>query len=410
MDIQKRNKIKQSLKDTKQKRKNQQCHVYSCKIQYNKLNNKQKQQLNKLFIEAKWFYNHVLNLHKNGLKFKDINTTNIKQIIRLDKNKQQIKSKLNQLSAAMKQSIIAQMNANQKAIISLIKKGYQTHGQLHFISSMKSIELKQYNITHKTINKNKVKIQSISGQIRIKGLEQIKKYQIANAKLIKVSNKDYYLNITTYRQKQLNKNNGLKIGIDFGCQNTFTLSNGQKLNIIIEETEKLKSLQRKLKRQIKGSNNYYKTLDKLHKEYSKIQFKKRDHTNKLIHNLKQYSTIVIQDEQLTNWKQLGHGKAVQHSILGRVKVKLKLLPQTIILDRFIPTSKYCSCCNSVIKSLKVYNRTFKCKNCGYIEDRDLNAALNMIKIYQLMKNLVPMGCRDFKRADFINIINPTYLV
>ena len=408
MDDIKKQKIKQSLNATRLKRVNQQCHVYSCKIQYNKLNNLQKQQLNMLFIEGKWFYNHVLNLHKNSLKFKDINTTNIKQVNHYNKDKQLLNTNLKYLGSSMKQSIIAQMNANQKSIISLIKKGYQQYGQLHYIKQLKSIDLKQYNITHKIID-NKVKIQSISGLLKVKGLKQIEGLEIANAKLIKATNKDYYLNITTYKQKQLLNNNGQNIGIDFGCSNSFTLSNGRIVNIKIEETEKLKRLSRKLKRQIKGSNNYYKTLDKLHKEYSNIEFIKRDNTNKLIHYLKQYQHIIIQDEQLSNWKQLGHGKAVQHSILGRVKAKLKKLDNTIILDRFIPTSKYCSNCNSIIKSLKVYDRQFKCSKCKYEQNRDINAALNMVRIYQLMKNLVPMGCREFKRADFLKFINPIYI-
>lgn len=411
MDKRKIDKIKQSLKATRLKRSSQECHVYSCKIQFNKLNNIQRQQLKMLFVEAKWFYNHILNIHKLGTKFKDIDSS-IKSIIRLDKSNNTINTDLKYLGSSMKQSIVSQMNSNQKTIKSLVKKGFQKYGQLHFIKQFKAIDLKQFNVTHKILSKSKVKIQGINGSIRIKGLKQFdtNNVDIANAKLIKVSNNDYYLNITTYKDKQkLNITNKKTIGIDFGCQNSFSLSNGQKLNIVIEESEKLKTFQRKLNRQIKGSNNYYKTLQKSHKEYSKLQFKKLDATNKIVNKLKNYQHIIIQDEQLNNWKKLGHGKAIQHSILGRVKAKLKALPQTIILDKFIPTSKYCPNCNHVKRVLKQSNRTYKCTNCGYQNDRDINAALNMVNIYQLMKNFVPMGCREFKRADFINILKPTYI-
>ena len=46
-----------------------------------------------LFVEGKWFYNHVLNLHKN-VSLARINTTDIKQVERLDKDKKQDQSGL----------------------------------------------------------------------------------------------------------------------------------------------------------------------------------------------------------------------------------------------------------------------------------------------------------------------------
>jgi hypothetical protein len=45
-----------------------------------------------------------------------------------------------------------------------------------------------------------------------------------------------------------------------------------------------------------------------------------------VSGLKNYAHIVIQDEQLRSWHRTGHGKKVQHSILGRLKAKLKVLP------------------------------------------------------------------------------------
>ena len=48
----------------------------------------------------------------------------------------------------------------------------------------------------------------------------------------------------------------------------------------------------------------------------------------------------------------------------------------IQVDEFYPSSKTCSCCGNIKKDLKLSDRIFKC-DCGYIEDRDLNAALNL---------------------------------
>ena len=49
------------------------------------------------------------------------------------------------------------------------------------------------------------------------------------------------------------------------------------------------------------------------------------------------------------------------------------------IDRFNPSSKTCFNCGWVNRGLKLSDRVFKCQ-CGYVEDRDLNAAKNILKI------------------------------
>uniref|UniRef100_UPI003D76B594 zinc ribbon domain-containing protein n=1 Tax=Catenibacterium mitsuokai TaxID=100886 RepID=UPI003D76B594 len=47
-----------------------------------------------------------------------------------------------------------------------------------------------------------------------------------------------------------------------------------------------------------------------------------------------------------------------------------------MVDRWYPSSKTCHCCKNIKKDLKLLDRLFRC-DCGYIEDRDFNAALNL---------------------------------
>ena len=62
----KRAAIKATRQATALKREHQVCKVYECKIVEKRLNNKQHEELDMLFVEGKWFYNHVLSLKKNG--------------------------------------------------------------------------------------------------------------------------------------------------------------------------------------------------------------------------------------------------------------------------------------------------------------------------------------------------------
>lgn len=57
-----------------------------------------------------------------------------------------------------------------------------------------------------------------------------------------------------------------------------------------------------------------------------------------------------------------------------------------ITDRFYPSSKLCHKCGSIKKDLKLKDRVYEC-SCGYKEDRDYNASLNLkkSKIYKIAK-------------------------
>ena len=103
----------------------------------------------------------------------------------------------------------------------------------------------------------------------------------------------------------------------------------------------------------------------------------------MVHKFKQYGTIVMQDEQLSEWyKQKGMSRVVQHSCMGMLKSRLKQLDNIIVLDKYIPTTKWCPNCHRT-HELTLDDRTFKCE-CGYEQDRDIHAAKNMLVI----KNLV----------------------
>ena len=118
-----------------------------------------------------------------------------------------------------------------------------------------------------------------------------------------------------------------EIGLDFGIKSSITTSEGEKLDVCVEESERLKKLQRELFRRVKGSNNRHKTIKLIQREYQKLSNKKQDKANKIVHKLKQYDRIYMQDEQLSKWHQeKGMSKVVQHSCLGLVKAKLIALP------------------------------------------------------------------------------------
>lgn len=414
----KRRKIRESKKKTLHKRANQVVRCFELKIKTKRLSKIQKEQLAKIFLEAKRFYNHVLNIKRSeDIPLRLINPTHIKSVKHFDKNKDELESQLTVLSSQQKQAIIARMISNEKAIHSLIKGGYQKFGALRFKSEVNCIPLKQYGNAYKFKDDHKVKIQGISKCLFIYGTEQFWKYNCdyANANLLRKPD-GYYVKVTCYIDKSkinLPKSNGQELGIDFGCKNNLTFSDGTKLNCQIEESDRLKKLQTKLNRRQKTrSNNRNKTINKIRREYQKATNKKHEFANQLHHKLKLYDLIVIQDEQLSNWqKTYRNGKKIQHSCLGLIKSKLISSPNVVVLDRFIPTTKFCSNCGKIENGLKLSDREFTCSECGIIDDRDIHAAKNMLNIFHLVANhlneqkLLPSERGKVKFAEFKTAID-----
>ena len=365
---------------TRMKRAKQECKTFRFKIDYDNCNKEQKEYIKMLFVEAKWIYNYLISQDDiYSFNYKDLN-----QITHKDKNKNDITSNIKYVKSSVKQELILQIVNQIKALSKLKKKGHKV-GKLKFKSEFNSIKLKQYNITH-SIRGNKFKIQGIKNSIRVLGLKQLSKYDnidYTTANLI-YDGINYYIALTCFIDKD-NIENQYKndiVGIDMGISTTLTLSNGTKYDISIGESDRLKKLQTQLVSKQKGSNNRYKLIKKIRKEHIHINNKKNDISNKIVHSiLNDNNIIVIQDEQLNEWKQDGlSGFKIQHSILGRVKSKLIQSNRTKVLDKWFPTTKYCRHCGSKVE-LELKDRIFECPNCKTKEDRDIHAANNMIYFY-----------------------------
>ncbi len=395
--LEKNLKISTSKRATIERHSTMKCKSFTVKIQENKLSKLQKEQLKMLFVEAKWFKNHILNWSNQETNSLWKFDTKTKEIERKDKDGNSLSSTLKYLPASIKQSLLNDMVSNLKTLHTLKNKGNKV-GKLKFVKEVKSLSYKQFNVTHKIYSSKKIKLQGISGRIQVNGLNQFLNLcdiEICNARLLNTP-KGYYVQFVTYIPKENKKlGNGKTIGIDFGCSTSFTTSEGVKVDAFVRESERLKRLQRKFARQEKGSKRRAKTLNLIKIEYQKLTNQKNDLANKLVAKFLENETIVIQDEQLQGWQKNGHGKAIQHSVLGRVKSKLKQNPKTSILAKSVPTTKLCTKCGVFHDELTVKDRMFVC-DCGVEADRDIHAAQNMVWFYE---NNIGMERTNYKRME-----------
>lgn len=372
----KNKKIAASFKRTKERRKRQTPRVVDLKIVTNKLSSTQREALERLFIEAKWVYNDAIgsdNIFEYQVPKKSV-------AVHTPDGVEQREFKV--LSSQMKQSIVAGARSSIRTLASLKKKDKKV-GKLKFKSRYTSIDLKQAGTTYK-IRGSKARVQNIPGWVRVRGVTQLEGTELANAKLV-LRPDGFHLLVTTYRftdeiPSQI-KYEGV-VGVDFGVKTSFTLSNGEKFDIAVGETERLKRLQRKLARQQKGSNNYMKTQDKISREYQHITNRRDDIANKLSHEILSYEQVFMQDENIAGWKSkrgfVHGGRKIQRSVLGRVKARLSANPRVTVLGKHVTTTATCICGAKTKHTPD--KRTFVCVSCGYSDDRDIHAAKNMIRL------------------------------
>ena len=177
------------------------------------------------------------------------------------------------------------------------------------------------------------------------------------------------------------------VGIDVGIEQLAAISTGEiiKHPHFLKKSElNLKKLQRRLSKKKKGSNHWKDAKLKVAKAYRKIERQRDDFLHKVSNDLvRKADLIAFEDLRINNMVKNHHlansimdsswGKLVQYTTF-----KAENAGKFVELVNPRETSQSCSRCGmSVKKSLSV--RIHRCLNCGLTIDRDVNAALNILK-------------------------------
>ena len=202
------------------------------------------------------------------------------------------------------------------------------------------------------------------------------------------SNKYYVSLRLSYEQEIVESNKDVlkAIGLDFSMSDFYVDHLGKKANYpmyLHQSLEKLKKLQHQLSHKVNGSKNYLKQKLKIAKLYEKITNQRNDFLHKLSRKLvNNYDIITVETLDLDEMrKQPYWAKQVSdmsyHRFLTYLKYKCedmgKLFHQ---VHKYYPSSKTCSVCGKVKKTLSLSTRTYACE-CGSVIDRDINAAINL---------------------------------
>ncbi|MFL9459988.1 RNA-guided endonuclease InsQ/TnpB family protein [Scytonema tolypothrichoides VB-61278_2] len=228
------------------------------------------------------------------------------------------------------------------------------------------------------------------GKLKLKGTWDLNFYQLEQVKRVRLVRRadGYYVQfLISVDNKLETQPTGKTIGLDVGLKEFYTDSNGHsEPNPRFYRTgeKRLKFRQKRVSRKKKGSANRKKAINKLGRVHLKISRQREEHAKRL-------ARCVIQSHDLVSYEDLRIKNLVKNHCLaksindaGWYKFRKWLEYFGVKFGRITVavnpayTSQECFSCGAIVKK-SLSTRTHVCE-CGFVIDRDSNAAINILKL------------------------------
>ena len=361
----------------------------------------QKVKIRKTIGTCRFIYNfylaHNKELHENGKKFMSSNKFRVWLNNEYLPNHPEYSWIKEAYSKAVTQAVNNGQTAftrffNHKSAFPRFKKKGKSNVKMYFVKN---------NPKDCRCERHRINIPSL-GWVRIKEKGYIpttKDGYVIKSGHVSIKADRYYVSVLIeIPDNRIANNSNEGIGIDLGLKDFAVVSNGASYKNI-NKSAKLKKLEKQLIREQRSLSRKYENVKKggstqraniqkqrlkVQKLHHRIDNIRTDYINKTIAEIVKTkpSYITIEDLNVSGMmknKHLSKAVASQKFYEFRTKLQAKCNENGIelrVVDRWFPSSKTCHCCGAIKKDLKLSDRTFTC-DCGYIEDRDFNAALNL---------------------------------
>lgn len=177
------------------------------------------------------------------------------------------------------------------------------------------------------------------------------------------------------------------VGVDLGLKVLASVSDGtafENPKPLKSCLKKLARTNRKLARSQKGSNRRVKVVSRLQRIYARASNIRSDALHKLTTQLcQQHTQVAIEDLNVKGMmanRKLARSVADVgfHELSRQFHYKSQIYGcEIVVVNRWFSSSKLCSNCGHKKGDLKLSDRIYRCEKCGFMADRDLNAALNL---------------------------------
>ena len=345
-------------------------------------NKEQKLLLEKTFGANRFIYNYFLNLKSKLYEFYKINLSYDNSSKALTELKKQ-KTWLKQVEAVSLQQTLRDLDsAYQNFFVG--KSKYPNFKRKQDKNSYRANQSIKINNRYITIPK----IGMLHYRDKYK-LEECNISKIYNVTISKTSSGNYYASISAEVNITAFEKTNRSCGIDLGLKDFLIFDTGEKIHnprILQHLEKKYRKLAKAVSRKVYGSFNYKKAKLKLARFHAKVVNIRKDFLHKLSTNLlKEFDIICLEDLNIKGLMKSKNAKSfqdvAQSEFIRMLTYKAEWYGKTIIqVSRWFPSTQLCSECgykNPNLKNLEI--REYDCPECGTRHDRDINAAINILR-------------------------------
>ncbi|MBN3949414.1 MAG: IS200/IS605 family element transposase accessory protein TnpB [Nostoc sp. NMS7] len=262
-------------------------------------------------------------------------------------------------------------------------KKHQTHGSVEYKTTGYKLSEDRQTITFSDGFK--------AGSFRLWGTRDLHFYQLNQIKRVRVVRRadGYYAQfLLDVERIEKREPTHKTIGLDVGLSHFYTDSDGQTIENPrhLRKSEKsLKRLGRKLSKTKKGSKNRVKRRNRLGRKHLKVSRQRKDFAVKLARCVIQSNDLVAYEDLMVRnmVKNRKLSKSISDAAWSAFRDWLEYFGKVFgVATVAVPphyTSQNCSNCGEVVKK-SLSTRTHKCHHCGFVLDRDWNAARNILEL------------------------------
>jgi len=338
--------------------------------------------LNDILWLACWLYNRALDYRRKRWNESRKSVTYYEQSrMWRDWRNEPGDNSLRLLNMSAGQQVLRRLDSNHKQFL----KGKRGFPRFKKSARFNSVNYKPGDGSQ--IKANRLYVQNV-GFIKMRWHRELPEGKLKNIVVLRKPSGWYVLLQVDIPEQPIDKSTNPPVGVDMGITHALALSDRSTFDSpksLQASLRKLRVLQRSVSRKKKGGKNRRKAVQKVARLHEHIANQRSDWWHKTTRQLvNAYGVIILEDLSLKFMLQNGHISRAAHDVgLGmfRTMLNYKAVEAGVEIVTVNPrnTSQACSGCGNIVqKSLSV--RVHHCPNCGVTLDRDVNAALNILRL------------------------------
>ena len=229
-----------------------------------------------------------------------------------------------------------------------------------------------------------------AGRFKLMGTRDLNFYQLEQINRVRIVRRSdgYYVQfVLDVERSEPQEPTKRTVGLDVGLNHFYTDSDGNTVENprhLRSAEKRLKRMQRRVSKKKKGTKNRRKAINRLGRAHLKVQRQRRDFAVKAARCVvKSADFVALEDLQIRNMVKNHHlAKSISDAAWGDFRRWVEYFGKVfgVATVAVAPhyTSQNCSSCGEGVKKA-LSTRTHICPSCGQVQDRDHNAAINILK-------------------------------